>query len=299
MPATATERSREITRKSRSNLAFALACLPRQRRRDMVTLYAFCRVVDDIADNTGLNPACKRRRLDLWQRWVLSDDPQPPDPAADGGAGHDADADLQLARELAALPQRYPIDRALFVEVIDGMRMDIEPRLYRDWDELRRYCYRVASAVGLLSIEVFGYRDPACRTYAEQLGYALQITNIMRDVGADLEQGRVYLPLADLDAHGYTLDDLKRRVHDARFTALMDRQWHRAMNCHETALSHLPEGDRANMLAAEMMAQIYQELLASMRADNYRVFDRRYSVRPLRKAVILLGYNLRALLRTG
>lgn len=297
-----TDRSRDITRKSRSNLAFALACLPGQRRRDMITLYAFCRVVDDIADSQHLTAACKRRRLEQWQQWVLSDHPQIP-----GSGGEDEDegadpaiaADLELARELAALPRRYAIDRRLFVEIIDGMRMDIEPRMYRDWEELRRYCYRVASAVGLLSIEVFGCRDPACRIYAKQLGYALQITNIMRDVGADLDQGRVYLPLADLEAHGYSLDDLRNRVHDARFTALMDRQWRRATGCHEEALAHLPEGERHHMLAAEMMAQIYQELLANMRADNYRVFDRRYSLNPLRKAVILLGYNLRALLRTG
>ena len=268
----------------------------------MVTLYAFCRVVDDIADDPDLDLDHKRRRLDLWQSWVESEssDPAPPaaaevdilDPAA-------IKSDLILARELAVLPARYPIDRSLFVEVIDGMRMDLEPRLYRDWEELRGYCYRVASAVGLLSIEVFGYRDPACRTYAKQLGYALQITNIMRDVGSDLEQGRVYLPLADLEEHGYRLEDLRARVHDDRFRAVMDQQWRRAMKCHEIALAHLPEADRPSMLAAEMMAQIYQEVLAHMRADHYRVFDRRYSLSPFRKAAILIGHNLRVLLRTG
>lgn len=292
MSATTINRSREIARKSRSNLAFALACLPRQRRNDMITLYAFCRVVDDIADSGILTVDQKRAGLDRWQRWATGSGPGPEDSDVDA-------ADIQLAAEVAALPERYAIDSALFVEVIDGMRMDLEPRTYADWDELRGYCYRVASAVGLMSIEIFGYRDPACEVYAEQLGYALQITNIMRDVAVDLGHDRIYLPLADLEQHSYSVDDLRARVYDERFVAVMEQQWRRAMACHEAALAHLPEGDRPNMLAAEMMGQIYQELLMKMRADGYRVFERRYKPGKARLAVILIGHHLRAWLRMG
>jgi phytoene synthase len=291
MSAITPNRSHEITRKSRSNLAFALACLPRQRRNDMITLYAFCRVVDDIADSTNLTLDQKQDGLDRWQRWIEA-----------GRVSGEMDGDpfeRQLAAELSGLPQRYEIDGALMIEIIEGMRMDLQPRQYADWDELRGYCYRVASAVGLLSIEIFGYRDPACRVYAEHLGYALQITNIMRDVGVDLEHDRIYLPQQDLAMHGYTNDDLRARVHDDRFVALMETQWRRAMGFHESALAHLPEAERPNMLAAEMMAQIYQELLMNMRADGFRVFERRYSLGRTRKAVILLGHHLRAWLRMG
>ena len=188
MPATTTD-SRQIARNSRSNLAFALACLPAERKRDMISFYAFCRVVDDIADDAAATAAARREELGRWKQAILAGD----------GSLH------PVLAEVVPLPGRYHFSPDLLVEIIDGVASDLDTNRYETMTELLGYCYKVASVVGLVSIEIFGYKNPSCKEYAVNLGYALQLTNILRDVGQDArDTGRIYLPREDLRKHGVT-----------------------------------------------------------------------------------------------
>src|SRR3982075_2093856 len=173
----------KITRDSKSNLALAFVALGRERRQDVTIFYAFCRLIDDIADSTELSVEQKTRDLSAGREGLHG-------PSRD---------EPSLARELRDLIAKYSLTPAMLEEIIDGVEMDLRKVRYATFEELRVYCYRVASAVGLVSIEIFGYRNPACKEYAVELGLALQMTNIVRDVGKDLRQGRIYLPQEDLE----------------------------------------------------------------------------------------------------
>ncbi len=262
----------EITRASKSNLALAFIALPRQRRSDMETFYAFCRVIDDIADSPDVELSEKLRRMRLWREAL-----------ADAFAG-----EPPLGKSVRALMQRYMIPRSLFEEIIAGVEMDFVPRRFQTFEELRGYCYRVASAVGLVSIEIFGYRNLACKEYAVDLGIALQLTNILRDVAEDLGNGgRIYLPLDDLAQFDYTPYDLAEHVYDGRFLALMNFEAERAVGFYEKAVAELPREDRRRMIAAEIMRVVYGRVLEKMRADGFRVFDRRYHLTSIGKLGII------------
>ncbi len=272
----------EITRRARSNLAFALVSLPKERRQDMVSFYAFCRVVDDIADDDAAPEAERRETLRTW-RAAVEKQTRGVDPLLD---------------EALALAPKYGFDPALLIEIIDGVASDLGRSRFATYDELLKYCYQVASAVGLVSIRIFGHRHPATRDYAVHLGYALQLTNILRDVGQDArDTGRIYLPLEDLRAFGVSEQQILESRHDARFAALMEHQYERAKAFYEQAESELPAEDRQAMVAAEMMAQIYYEILEKLKRQDFTVFERRIGLHPLRKGVILLGYLLRVLIR--
>lgn len=261
-----------ITQASKSNLALAFIALPPERRRDITVFYAFCRVVDDIADEPGPPPAEKKRRLEAWKRAL----------------GEPFEGEPSLAAEVRALIAKYRLDPGLLLEVIRGCEMDLAPARYGTFDELLGYCYRVASAVGLVSIEIFGYRNPATREYAVQLGYALQLTNIVRDVAKDLANGgRVYLPLADLERFGITPEDLAERRGGPRFAELMAFEAGRAEAFYARAAGALPPEDRASMLPAEMMRRVYFRLLQKMRRDGFRVFETSYRLGKLEKLAIV------------
>ncbi|MDQ2867368.1 MAG: squalene/phytoene synthase family protein [Verrucomicrobiota bacterium] len=260
--------AREITRASKSNLALAFVSMSGKRRRDITTFYAFCRLVDDVADDNQRAPDEKRRELAHWRRSL-----------------HESFAsEPAIAPAVRQLMSDYPITPAMLEEIITGVEMDIEPRLYATFEELRVYCYRVASAVGLVSIEIFGYRNAQCREFAVQLGLALQTTNIIRDVGRDLALGRVYLPQADMAKFDYSQRDLENRTHDARFLALMKCEAARAEEFYAAAKAALPRADRRAMLPATIMASIYGALLQRMKLDNFRVFEREYRLSKLEKA---------------
>src|SRR3977135_2801240 len=190
----------KITRASKSNLALAFVALSRERREDITIFYAFCRVIDDIADSAELTIQEKARDLTAWRGWLREGTADEP----------------TLARGLRGLVAKYSLTPARLEEIIDGVEMDLHNARYNSFEELRVYCYRVASAVGLVSIEIFGYRNPACRQYAIQLGLALQMTNIIRDVGKDLENGRIYLPQEDLARFDYPEEDLRLRKYNER-----------------------------------------------------------------------------------
>jgi phytoene synthase len=252
----------KITRQSKSNLALAFIALGRERRHDITTFYAFCRLIDDIADNPQLSFEEKARRLTQWRGSLCSAQPN----------------EASLASEIRALISKYRLAPAMLEEIIAGVEMDLSKSQYATFEELRVYCYRVASAVGLVSIEIFGYRNSNCREYAVQLGLALQMTNILRDVSKDLESGRIYLPQEDLARFAYSTDALRDHLYDNRFLELMRFEAGRAEQFFATARGLLPNEDRPSMVAAEIMSAIYFSLLQRMKADNFRVFDRHYAL---------------------
>ncbi|RYD22291.1 MAG: squalene synthase HpnD [Verrucomicrobiaceae bacterium] len=265
----------EITRKAESNLAFALKILPPERREDMVIFYAFCRTMDDLADAPGIPAEERDLSLETWKNGLLHGFPSPD----------------EFQRDVIALRDRREIPNELLVAIIDGCRMDLVPQRFETWEDLSGYIWKVACAVGLVSIRIFGCTDPQSERYAVSLGHALQLTNILRDIGEDLDNGqRIYLPLEDLARFGYGEKDLISRVRDSRFLALMDFQAERAEDYFRQATANLTPADRGALVPARIMAGIYHLLLERMRADRFRVFERRYRVSKPRKLLILLKH---------
>jgi 15-cis-phytoene synthase len=266
--------AKEITKKSQSNLAFAFISLPREKRQDITTFYAFCRQVDDAADDPDVPLAERRHWLQGWRRWLRQAEPGEPG----------------FASELRNLIEKYRIDDRLFEEILLGVEMDLEPVKFQDFKALHRYCYRVASAVGLVSIEIFGYRNPQCKEYAQRLGVALQLTNIIRDVNKDLQNGgRIYLPLNELAMFGYSEEALRNRTYNSSFVRLMQFQAERARAFFREAKRLLPAEDRRSMVAAEGMRAIYFTLLERIENDRFRLFEKPYRLNRLEKAMLMLG----------
>jgi phytoene synthase len=257
-----------ITRQSKSNLALAFVSLGRERKRDITIFYAFCRVVDDIADSTELSVIDKRKRLANWRQMLRAGAPEEP----------------LLARDVRHLMHKYSLPPDMLEEIIAGVEMDLSIARYSTFEELRVYCYRVASAVGLVSIEIFGYRNPRCRQYAIDLGLALQMTNIIRDVWKDFESGRIYLPEEDLARFQYSETDLAKRQYNEHFIQLMQFEASRARESFGRAVDELPPEDRRAMVPAEIMRSIYWALLRRIELDNFRVFEKEYRLSKPEKA---------------
>src|SRR3954466_381723 len=257
-----------ITRQSQSNLALAFVSLGRERKRDITIFYAFCRVVDDIADSTELSVIDKRGRLANWRQMLRAGPPDEP----------------LLARDVRHVMNKYSLPPDMLEEIISGVEMDLSIARYPTFEDLRVYCYRVASAVGLVSIEIFGYRNPRCRQYAIDLGLALQMTNIIRDVWKDFQAGRIYLPQEDLARFRYSETDLAKRQYDEHFIQLMQFEASRAREFFGRAASELPREDRRAMAPAEIRGSIYRGLLRRIELDNFRVFEKEYRLSKLEKA---------------
>ena len=271
--------ARAITRGSKSNLALAFVALPPERRDDITVFYAWCRLIDDIADAPGHTAPQRQAALDAWRRALEEESPSEP----------------PLAPAVRAVIARYLLPLQHFREIIAGVEMDLAATTYATWEDLRLYCYRVASAVGLISIEIFGCRERAAREYALSLGLALQLTNILRDVGEDWRNGgRIYLPREDLARFGYTRDDLAAGRRNAAFLALMRFETTRARGFYADAIVARPPEDRRALVAAEIMRRIYTGLLDRMESDGFHLFDRRYRLNRVEKLAIIGAEILRA-----
>jgi 15-cis-phytoene synthase len=253
------QQSRTITRKSASNLALAFILLPKAKRDGMSSLYAFCREVDDAADEDSIPVESRREQLAEWRADVRR--------ACNGQT-----SEMPVNVELQLVIERYQLPFDHFDELIKGVEMDLDINRYADYDELELYCYRVASVVGLLSIEIFGYRDPRCREYAIYLGKALQLTNILRDVRVDAQRGRIYLPQTELARFKVTPDEILRLEYSERFFELAKSVAARARDFYQRARKALPETDRRSMVAAELMGSVYWRLLGKLEAQRFNVF---------------------------
>jgi phytoene synthase len=267
----------QITRRSGTSFYYAFSILPLEKRRAIYALYAFCRVVDDCVDEADGE---REQGLDRW--------------LAEVHACYAGRPTTELGRELAETVARFPIPRGCFEDIVAGCRMDLTVRRYATWPELRGYCERVASAVGLASIEIFGYEDSQTREYAVELGLALQLTNILRDVGGDLERDRLYLPLEDLDRFGVREEDLLAaarepgRSRPQPVTQLLAFEAARARSHYAAAAARLPERDRRSLLAAEIMGGVYRALLDELVARGLPVGGPRVSLGKPRKAWVAL-----------
>jgi phytoene synthase len=253
------QESRAITQKSASNLALAFVLLPKAKRDGMSALYAFCREVDDVADDESRPVPARREELAAWRvdvrRACGTESPQ-----------------FLVNRELQPIIHQYHLPFAHFDALLHGVEMDLDIKRYENYEQLELYCYRVASVVGLLSIEVFGYQTPACRDYAIALGKALQLTNILRDVRSDAQRGRIYLPLSELARFKVSPEEILRLEYSSRFAALATSVAERARHFYQLARETLPAADRRSMVAAELMGSVYWRLLRKLERQRFNVF---------------------------
>lgn len=256
------EESRAITRKSASNLALAFVLLPKEKRDGMSALYAFCRAVDDIADEDTVPVPERRAQLAEWRADVKR--------VCGGEVPR-----FPVNRELQTVVRQYGLPFEHFDALLQGVEMDLEQNRYVDYEELELYCYRVASVVGLLSIEIFQYTNPACRDYAIYLGKALQLTNILRDVRSDAERGRIYLPQRELESFQVRPEEVLRFEYSERFVALAQSVAQRARHFYQQARQTLPAADRRSMVAAELMGSVYWRLLTELERRRYDVLGPR------------------------
>ena len=262
-----------LTRKSRSNFFYAFLCLPRAQREAIYACYAFCRIVDDAVD-LGQDRAAQRAELQRWRDEIAR--------VYEGRPEHPAGQRLQVA------VRQFPIPRVALEEIIAGVEMDMDHPTYETFEALYPYCYRVASAVGLCCIEIFGYTDPRTREYAVNLGVALQLTNILRDVHADARVGRVYLPQTDLRRFGVTAEDLAQGRYTPQFVELMTFEAARAREYYQRAWVALPPGDARSLFAAEIMGRTYFALLRAIEARRFDVFNGRVTLPAHRRVGIAL-----------
>jgi len=279
-------RCASITRRSSSNFYYAFMLLPAERRRALYSVYAFCRFVDDIADEAAGGEAGGQPAT-LLARWR-----EELERVFNGSPTH------AISRALAYNVRRFAIPRRYFEEVIDGVEMDLGRTRYATFEELRLYCYRVASAVGLVCIEIFGYRNPRTREYAENLGIAFQLTNIIRDLSEDAARGRIYLPLEDLARFDVSEDEILRGADTLELRRLLEHEVERARSFYAQAENALAAEDRAAMVCAEAMRSIYRALLERIASKGCGVIGRRHRISTPRKLYLVgrtwAGTRLRA-----
>jgi len=253
---------------SGSSFYYAFLFLPPARRRAITALYAFCREVDDVVDETQ-DAQLAATKLAWWRQEI--------------GLLFDGKPQHPVSRALQPALAPYGITAARLNEIIDGVEMDLTQTRYLDFKGLERYCHLVAGVVGLLAAGIFGYRDPRTLDYARALGIAFQLTNIIRDVGEDARRNRIYLPVEDLQRYGVSAADVLQARHNDAFRSLMAFQASRARDWYALALSSLPEADRRAQRPGLIMAAIYRTLLDEIERDGFQVLRQRTSLTPLRK----------------
>ena len=253
---------------SGSSFYYSFVFLPHERRRAITALYAFCREVDDVVDETQ-DPQLAATKLAWWRTEVAN--------LYEGRPQH------PVTRALAPFTRDFSIDKERLGEIIDGMEMDLTQTRYLDWAGLERYCYRVASVVGLLAAGIFGYRDPKTLEYARNLGLAFQLTNIIRDVGEDARKNRIYLPVEDLKRFGVPAADILGGRESEGLRNLLAFEAERARHYYDLAFAALPADDRRAQRPGLIMAAIYRTLLDEIERDGFHVLKGRISLTPLRK----------------
>ncbi len=275
-----------------TNFYYSFLVLPAAKRRAIIAVWDFCRAVDDAVDESGeKDPSAAAVEVARWRHELAA--------CFDG-----REPETQQGRALVPVITQFRLAREPFDSLIEGVEMDLVSRRYETFDDLYEYCIRVASAVGLMCLDIFGYREPASRQYAIDLGVALQLTNILRDVGGDLARDRVYIPLEDLRAFGVTEDDLRRAMNaggpiaSPAVKALLRRQAARAHDYYGRARRALPPRDATRLVAAEIMGAIYREVLERIESRDYDVFSEVVRIPRPRRAVIAAATWARTMLRS-
>ncbi|MBP1647783.1 MAG: crtB [Bacteroidetes bacterium] len=266
-----------ITRNSNTNFYYSFSLLPKQKREAIHAVYAFCRYTDDIVDEGPDG----ERKVFLLRRWRL-----------ELGKALGGTSTFPLLNQLSTTARRFNIPVQHFYDLIRGMEMDLIKRRYQTFDELKEYCYLVASSVGLMCREIFGYKNETTRDYAINLGIALQLTNILRDVKDDAKRGRIYIPLEDMERFGYTEDDLLNCRYTPSFVNLMRFECARASSYFDMAREALRDEDKYYFFAARIMWSIYAHTLNRIERKHFNVFERRISISKFLKLLIAFRYWL-------
>ena len=253
----------DITKASHSSFTLPFLFFPKEQRNALQTVYAFCRQTDDIVDEEPN----ETKRIAMLTKW-----------RDELGNALDGKSEYILLNQLSATAATFSIPVQHFYELIAGVEMDLNKKRYETFEELKEYCYHVASSVGLMCLGIFGTRNKQTKQYAVTLGVALQLTNIIRDVHADAQQGRIYLPQEDLKRFNYTEDELLHNVYNSNFIALMNYESQRAQEYYDFAKHLLPPEDKRSMFAAKIMERIYFHTLIRIKKFRYNVFERKLSL---------------------
>lgn len=267
--------AKQIAKKSKSSFYYAFNLLPASQREAMNNVYAFCRKTDDIVDEGQDNDEIKYQKLVRWR--------------TEFEKAFKGNSELQLLNKLAGTISQFHIPIEHFFELIKGMEMDLQKKRYETFEDLRLYCYRVASTVGLMCIEIFGYKNKSALSFAENLGIALQLTNILRDVNKDAKGNRIYLPQEELRKFHYTESDLLNKKYNLHFISLMEFESNRAQEYFQRATDNLDLDDKASMFAARAMQHIYFRMLERIIHAKYDVFNQNIKVSTFEKVGISLG----------
>lgn len=269
------DESKKITKESKSSFYYALSLLEKPKREAMNTVYAFCRKTDDIVDVGNESDDVKYERLRKWRNEL--------EKALKGNS------EIQLLNKLIIYIKQFNIPLDPFFELIAGVEMDLQRKRFLTFDDLSNYCYLVASTVGLMSIEIFGYKHQSTKDYAVNLGKAMQLTNILRDVKKDYENGRIYLPQNDLKQFNYSEEDLRNKIYNQHFINLMKYEANRAKYFYQKANESLNHDDKRSMFAARAMQHIYFRLLKKLEQENYDVINKNIKVNKFEKVSIAIG----------
>lgn len=269
------DQSKQIAKESKSSFYYAFSLLAQPKRDAMNTVYAFCRKTDDIVDEGDEPEELKYEKLRKWRIEL--------EKALYGAS------DYHLFNKLAAIIKQFNIPYEPFFELIAGMEMDLQRKRYLSFEDLAQYCYLVASTVGLMCIEIFGYKNKSAKDYAVNLGLAMQLTNILRDVKKDSEKGRIYLPQEDLTRFEYREKDIFDKNYNSNFVSLMKYEADRAENFFTKANQALDFEDKPSMFPARAMQHIYYRLLKKLEAEKFDVFNKKIRINTLEKTAISIG----------
>ncbi|OGU27297.1 MAG: squalene synthase HpnD [Ignavibacteria bacterium GWA2_35_9] len=267
--------AKDIAKTSKSSFYYAFNLLPEEKREAMNTVYAFCRKTDDIIDEGNETDEIKYEKLRKWR--------------VELERAFNGNSDYTLLNKLGRTIHKFNIPYEPFFELLKGMEMDLQNKRYLTFDDLSLYCYRVASTVGLMCIEIFGYKHKSAKEFAINLGIALQLTNILRDIKKDSLKGRIYLPQEDLEKFSYSEEDIFKQKYDERFVNLMKYEVDRAERFFENATVNLDLDDKKAMFAARAMQHIYKRLLEKIIDAEYNIYQKNIKVSSFEKVGISLG----------
>ncbi|MEO8664718.1 MAG: phytoene/squalene synthase family protein [Ignavibacteria bacterium] len=271
---------KEITKQSKSNFLYSFSLLSKEKNDAINTVYAFCRRTDDIVDDKNESDEKKYSRIIEWRNEFEK-------------ALMNGDSKYSLLNSLNKIIYKFSIPVEPFFDLIKGMEMDLKRNRYNTFGELIDYCFNVASTVGLMCIEIFGYNNPKTKDFAINLGIALQLTNILRDIKADAQNGRIYIPLEDLRRFNYSEKDLLSFTYNQEFISLMKHECERARFFYDEANKNLSKEDKGLMFAARIMEHIYFRVLKKIEKRNYNVFQKKVKVSKLKKIYITAGVYLK------
>jgi phytoene synthase len=267
----------DITKQSNTSFYYSFSLLPKHKREAIHAVYAFCRYTDDIVDEGS----DETKKVVLLRKWRM-----------ELGRTLRGESSVPLLNQLASTARRFNIPVDHFYELIRGVEMDLSKKRYQNFDELKAYCYLVASSVGLMCRQIFGYKNESTRDYAINLGIALQLTNILRDVKDDAKRGRIYLPLEDMQRFGVTEEDILKNHYTQNFADLMRYECNRACEYFDIARNALKDEDKHYFFAARIMWSIYAHTLRRIEHSNYNVFERRIAISKPLKILIAFRYWL-------